>query len=278
MSSIDDECSTIGIDGDLVVCVRDLHTGFGDQIVHDHLDLDVRRGEILGVIGGTGAGKSVLMRTILGLNHPQAGSIQLLGFDALSGDETVRQQLDHVIGVLFQNGALFSSLTVAENIAVPLKEHYSDLSEELRAQLVRLKIRLAGLPEDAAGKLPSQLSPGMRKRAALARALSSDPILLLLDEPTTGLDPIRAAGFDQLILTLQRALGFTVFLISHDLDTIYAICDRVAVIADKRVIVNAPIEEVERFDHPWIREYFHGPRGCAARRSFQNNQLFNGSR
>ncbi len=259
----------VGTDKDLAISVRGLTNQFGQQVVHQDLDLDVRRGEILGVVGGSGTGKSVLMRSILGLNRPKAGSISVFGTDAMSEDEAVRHRIDLNSGVLFQDGALFSSLTVAENVALPLKEHHKEIDDDLRAQLVRLKIRLAGLPDDAADKLPSQLSGGMRKRAGLARALSLDPDLLFLDEPTAGLDPIGAAAFDQLILTLQQALGFTVFLITHDLDTLYAICNRIAVLADKRVVVNAPIAQVEKFDHPWVQEYFHGPRGRAAQKSIQ---------
>ena len=249
---------------EFAITVHGLVNRFGEQIVHDGVDLDVRHGEILGVVGGSGTGKSVLMRSILGLNHPQAGKITVLGVDALSDKPEDRERIEHHSGVLFQDGALFSSLTVAENVAVPLKEHHPEIDEPLRDQLVRLKIRLAGLPDDAGEKFPSQLSGGMRKRAGLARALALDPEVLFLDEPTAGLDPIGAAAFDELILTLQKALGFTVFLITHDLDTLYAICNRVAVLADKKVLITAPIAEVERFDQPWVQEYFHGPRGRAA--------------
>ncbi|MBS0213528.1 MAG: ATP-binding cassette domain-containing protein [Proteobacteria bacterium] len=251
----------------MAIVVRGLTNQFGEQVVHKNLDLNVRRGEILGVVGGSGTGKSVLMRSILGLNHPQAGTIRVFGADALSIDEKERRQIELNSGVLFQDGALFSSLTVAENVAVPLKEHHKHIGDDLREHLVRLKIRLAGLPDDAGDKLPSQLSGGMRKRAGLARALALDPDLLFLDEPTAGLDPIGAAAFDQLLLTLQQALGFTVFLITHDLDTLYAICNRIAVLADRRVLINAPIRQVEQFEHPWVQEYFHGPRGRAAQRA-----------
>ena len=250
---------------DLAIRVRGLDNRFGDQVVHAGLDLDVRRGEILGVVGGSGTGKSVLMRSILGLREPDAGEIEVLGVDARSTRESDRQHIERNTGVLFQDGALFSSLTVGENVQVPLKEHCPQLPDSLNYELALLKVKLAGLPADAVDKLPAQLSGGMRKRAGLARALALDPPLLFLDEPTAGLDPIGAAAFDQLILTLQQALGLTVFLITHDLDTLYAICDRVAVLADHRVVMVAPIEEVERCDHPWIREYFHGPRARAAR-------------
>ena len=252
---------------DTVIRVRGLTNRFGAQVVHEGLDLDVRRGEILGIVGGSGSGKSVLMRSILGLRDPDEGRIEVLGVDGLSEDEADRQTIERNTGVLFQDGALFSSLTVGENVQVPLKEHHPDLPDSLRYELALLKVKLAGLPADAVNKLPSQLSGGMRKRAGLARALALDPPLLFLDEPTAGLDPIGAAAFDDLILTLQQALGLTVFLITHDLDTLYAICDRVAVLADRRVVINAPIEEVERFDHPWVQEYFHGPRARAARKA-----------
>ena len=249
----------------LAVRVRGLGNRFGDQVVHQGLDLEVRRGEVLGVVGGSGSGKSVLMRSILGLRTPDDGEIEVLGVDARSEDPEDRHYIQRRTGVLFQDGALFSSLTVGENVQVPLKEHHRELPDSLRYELALLKVKLAGLPADALDKLPSQLSGGMRKRAGLARALALDPPLLFLDEPTAGLDPIGAAAFDRLVRTLQQALGLTVFLITHDLDTLYAICDRVAVLADRRVVINAPIGEVERSDHPWIREYFHGPRARAAR-------------
>ena len=248
-----------------VIRVRGLRNRFGDQVVHDDLDLDVRPGEILGVVGGSGSGKSVLMRSIIGLREPDAGSIEVLGVDGRSREDAARQHIERNTGVLFQDGALFSSLTVGENVQVPLKEHHPDLPETLLYELALLKVKLSGLPPDALDKLPSQLSGGMRKRAGLARALALDPPLLFLDEPTAGLDPIGADAFDRLTRTLQQALGLTVFLITHDLDTLYAICDRVAVLAEKRVIAVGPIDEIERLDHPWVQEYFNGPRGRAAR-------------
>jgi phospholipid/cholesterol/gamma-HCH transport system ATP-binding protein len=244
--------------------IRGLVNRFGAQTVHDGLDLDVKRGEILGVVGGSGSGKSVLMRSILGLQRPNEGEIEVLGVDARSDDPEARLHIERRSGVLFQDGALFSSLTVGENVQVPLKEHYAGLPDSLRYELALLKVKLAGLPADALDKLPSQLSGGMRKRAGLARALALDPPLLFLDEPTAGLDPIGAAAFDRLIRTLQQALGLTVFLITHDLDTLYAICDRVAVLADKKVVAVGPLPEIERLDHPWVQDYFHGPRGRAA--------------
>ena len=251
-------------DGPAIV-VRGLRNQFGAQVVHDDLDLDVKRGEIIGVVGGSGTGKSVLMRAILGLREPDAGSIEVLGIDARSGRARESGIIERNTGVLFQNGALFSSLTVAENVSVPLKEHYPELPPDIVHDLAMLKIRMAGLGEEAGAKLPSQLSGGMRKRAGIARALALDPALLFLDEPTAGLDPIGAAAFDELIRTLQQALGLTVFLITHDLDTLYAICDRVAVIADRKIIAVGTIPELLETDHPWIQEYFNGPRSRAAR-------------
>ena len=248
-----------------IIKVRGLRNQFGEQIVHDALDLDVRRGEILGVVGGSGSGKSVLMRSIIGLRAPDAGTIEVLGVDGRSRRDEDRLQIERNTGVLFQDGALFSSLTVGENVQVPLKEHHPELPESLLYELALLKVKLAGLPPDAIDKLPAQLSGGMRKRAGLARALALDPPLLFLDEPTAGLDPIGAAAFDRLTRTLQQALGLTVFLITHDLDTLYAICDRVAVLAEKRVVAVAPLQEIEQLDHPWVQDYFNGPRGRAAR-------------
>jgi len=250
-----------------IIRVRGLVNRFGEQVVHDGVDLDVMPGEIIGVVGGSGSGKSVLMRSILGLHKPDAGEIEVLGIDARSEDPDVRRQIERRSGVLFQDGALFSSLTVGENVQVPLKEYHRDLPDSLRYELALLKVKLAGLPADSLDKLPSQLSGGMRKRAGVARALALDPPLLFLDEPTAGLDPIGAAAFDRLIQTLQQALGLTVFLITHDLDTLYSICDRIAVLADRKVIACAPRAEIEQLDHPWVQEYFHGPRARAAQQA-----------
>ena len=258
------------VPSDPVVRVRGLRNQFGSQVVHEALDLDVRRGEILGVVGGSGSGTSVLMRSIIGLRPPQAGRIELFGQNAL-GEEAAELRETRV-GVMFQDGALFSSLTVAENVAVPLKEHFPALPPELVAELALLKIRMSGLPAEAGGKLPSQLSGGMRKRAGLARALALDPELLFLDEPTAGLDPIGAAAFDRLLRTLQQSLGLSVFLITHDLDTLYAICDRIAVLGDGRVLVTGTLPEVEAYDHPWVHDYFHGPRARAARKQNANGE------
>jgi phospholipid/cholesterol/gamma-HCH transport system ATP-binding protein len=248
--------------GDIVIRVRGLLTRFGQQTVHEGLDLDVRRGEVLGVVGGSGTGKSVLLRSIIGLRRPQGGSIEVLGRDVLQADEAVARALEQRWGVLFQDGALFSSMTEAENIQVPIKEH-TTLDPATIAEVARIKIAMTGLPPDAGLKFPSELSGGMRKRAGLARALALDPDILFLDEPTAGLDPIGAAAFDDLIKGLQRSLGLTVFMVTHDLDSLRAICDRIAVLIDKRILVDT-MEALRLLDQPWIREYFHGPRGRAA--------------
>ena len=246
-----------------VIEVRGLVNRFGPQTVHDNLDLDVWRGEVLGIVGGSGTGKSVLLRTIVGLNRPAAGSIRVLGVDVLNGPEDERRQVERRWGVAFQDGALFSSLTVLQNVMVPMREHLR-LSHGLMKALGELKISLVGLPPLSCGKFPSELSGGMRKRAALARALALDPEIVFLDEPTAGLDPIGAAAYDDLIGELQRALGLTVFMVTHDLDSLYAICDRIAVLAEKRVLVEGPIETMTAVDHPWVKDYFTGPRARAA--------------
>nr|WP_238343386.1 MULTISPECIES: ATP-binding cassette domain-containing protein [unclassified Pseudomonas] len=236
---------------------------FGSQSVHEQLDLDLYRGEILAVVGGSGSGKSVLLRSIVGLRRPNEGRVKVFGQDLATLNDDQRSQVERRFGVLFQKGALFSSLTVTENVALPLIEH-AGLSRADAEHLAGVKLALAGLPISAADKYPASLSGGMIKRAALARALALDPDILFLDEPTAGLDPIGAAAFDQLILTLRDALGLSVFLITHDLDTLYTITDRVAVLSQKKVLVAGPLAEVERTDDPWIHEYFHGPRGRAA--------------
>lgn len=246
-----------------VIRIAELKNQFGSQVVHDQLELQVKRGEILGVVGGSGTGKSVLMRAILGLRPAQGGTIEVLGETVTSGVEPTL--LRKRTGVLFQDGALFSSLNVLENVEVPLKEHYPELPPALRRDLAELKIRLVGLAAAAGTKMPAELSGGMRKRVGLARALAIDPELLFLDEPTAGLDPIGAAAFDDLLKTLQQALGLTVFLITHDLDTLYGICDRVAVIGQGRILTAGALREVEQFDDDWVRDYFHGPRARAAR-------------
>ncbi len=245
-----------------IVRVRNLVVGFGEKLVMRDLDLDVYRGEVLGFVGGSGQGKSVLTRTILGLVPKRSGTIDLFGqnIDACGEDE--RRALERRYGVMFQQGALFSGLTVRQNVQVPMREHL-ELSPRLMDELALLKIELVGLPRDAADKFPSELSGGMIKRAALARALALDPELVFLDEPTSGLDPIGAAEFDDLIQTLQHTLGLTVFMVTHDLDSLYAICDRIAALAEGKVIAAGPLEAMLRADHPWLRAYFHGKRARA---------------
>ena len=249
---------------DFVISVKGLRNSFGEAVIHEGLDLDVRRGEILGVVGGSGTGKSVLMRSIIGLQTPDTGTIQVFGEETIGREETDAIDIRKRWGVLFQGGALFSTLTVAENIQVPLKEFYPDLSPQLLNEIASYKVVMTGLPADAGPKYPAELSGGMKKRAGLARALALDPELLFLDEPTAGLDPIGAERFDELTRSLRDTLGLTVFLITHDLDTLYAICDRVAVLADRKVIAVGTIPELLALDHPWIQEYFKGPRGRAA--------------
>lgn len=248
---------------DTVIQARGLCNRFGTQSVHEQLDLDLYRGEILAVVGGSGSGKSVLLRSIVGLRRPNKGQVRVFGQDLSQASDEQRSQVERRFGVLFQKGALFSSLTVTENVALPLIEH-AGLSRDDAEHLAGVKLALAGLPLSAADKYPASLSGGMIKRAALARALALDPDILFLDEPTAGLDPIGAAAFDQLILTLRDALGLSVFLITHDLDTLYTITDRVAVLAQKKVLVAGPIGQVSETDDPWIHDYFHGPRGRAA--------------
>lgn len=252
-------------DDELAIRVRGLKNQFGEQVVHEGLDLDVRRGEILGVVGGSGTGKSVLMRSIIGLQTPAEGEIFVFGQPALGlTDAGALRDVRRRWGVLFQGGALFSTLTVAENVQVPIKEYYRTYSQDVLDQIAAYKVVLAGLPADAGPKYPAELSGGMVKRAALARALALDPALLFLDEPTAGLDPISAAAFDELIRELADTLGLTVLLITHDLDTLHTVCDRVAVLADKKVIAIGTIDELVATDHPWIQDYFGGPRGRAA--------------
>ena len=246
-----------------VIEARGICNRFGSQSVHENLDLDLYRGEILAVVGGSGSGKSVLLRSIIGLRRPNEGQIKVFGQDLAELREEQRSLVERRFGVLFQKGALFSSLTITENVALPLIEH-AGLSRADAEHLAGVKLALAGLPISAADKYPASLSGGMIKRAALARALALDPDILFLDEPTAGLDPIGAAAFDQLILTLRDALGLSVFLITHDLDTLYTITDRVAVLSQKKVLVAGPLAEVEQADDAWIQEYFHGPRGRAA--------------
>jgi phospholipid/cholesterol/gamma-HCH transport system ATP-binding protein len=248
---------------DPVIKVENLVSAFGDNVVHDGLSLEVRRGEIIGLVGGSGAGKSVLLNTLIGLREPQSGSVEVLGVNLRTANDAARNDLERRWGVLFQSGALFSSLTVRENIAAPMAEH-TQLSSPTMDQLADSKLVMVGLPARAGNLHPAELSGGMKKRAGLARAIALDPELLFLDEPTAGLDPISAEAFDKLIRNLSAALGLTVFMITHDLDSLYALCDRVAVIADKKIAAVAPISELEKSDHPWIKQYFLGPRGRAA--------------
>jgi phospholipid/cholesterol/gamma-HCH transport system ATP-binding protein len=250
--------------GDPVIEVRGLKNAFGDQVVHEGLDLTLQRGEILGVVGGSGTGKSVLMRSIIGLQTPEAGEVEVFGEPMIGRDEEEAKHVRRRWGVLFQGGALFSTLTVAENIQVPIKEFYSGLEQDLLDEIAAYKVAMVGLGADAGAKYPAELSGGMRKRAGIARALALDPELLFLDEPTAGLDPIGAAAFDELIASLQKRLNLTVFLITHDLDTLITICDRVAVLADKKVVAVDTIPNLLALDHPWIQEYFNGPRGRTA--------------
>ena len=249
---------------DVVISVRDVTVGFGLKIVLNELSLDIYRGEVLGFVGGSGTGKSVLTRAILNLVPKRGGTITVLGHDLDELERENRRMLERRWGVLFQHGALFSGLTVRQNIQVPMRE-YLDLSQDLMDELAMLKLDLVGLARDAAEKFPSELSGGMVKRAALARALSLDPEILFLDEPTSGLDPIGAADFDELIATLQKTLGLTVFMVTHDLDSLYSICDRIAALADGKVVAAGTIEDMLASPHPWVRSYFHGKRSRAAR-------------
>jgi phospholipid/cholesterol/gamma-HCH transport system ATP-binding protein len=242
-----------------IIRVRGLTVAFGERTVLENLDLDVMRGEVLGVVGASGTGKSVTMRAVVGLVEPQAGDIEVFGVDVRRASPAERTDVARRWGILFQHGALFSSLTVLQNVQVPLRE-YLKLPDDLLDEVARLKIALVGLPPDAAGKFPSELSGGMIKRAALARALSLDPEIVFLDEPTSGLDPISAAEFDTLIRNLQRTLGLTVFMVTHDLDSLTTICDRIAVVGDKRVLVAGTLEQMLEFDHSWVKAYFRGPR------------------
>ena len=253
---------TKGASKDVVIKVRQLVNGFGDQILHDHLDLEVYRGEILGVVGGSGTGKSVLLRSIVGLNKIKSGSIEVFGQDTSTLSETQMRQIEMRWGVLFQEGALFSSQTIAENIQVPMRE-YLNMPQELMNEIASMKLSMVGLPEDAAGKHPSELSGGMKKRAGLARALALDPDIVFLDEPTAGLDPISANMFDELVKDLQKSLKLTVFMVTHDLDTLRATTDRIAVLVDRKIRVGT-MDELRRDPHPWIQQYFSGPRGRAA--------------
>jgi len=244
---------------DVILSASGVTVGFGSKIILQDLDMDVYRGEVLGFVGGSGTGKSVLMRAILGLTPRRAGRIEVFGKDLAKCTEKERNLVERRWGVLFQMGALFSSLTVKQNIQVPMRE-YLDLSPKLMDELATLKIELVGLPQDAADKLPSELSGGMVKRASLARALALDPDLVFLDEPTSGLDPIGAAAFDRLIAKLSQTLGLTVYMVTHDLDSLHSICDRIAVLGERRVLLAGTVEDMLASEHPWIKSYFRGDR------------------
>jgi phospholipid/cholesterol/gamma-HCH transport system ATP-binding protein len=244
-----------------VIKVRDLVVGFGEQIVLNHLSLDVREGEILGVVGGSGAGKSVLLRTIIGLLPKRQGSIEVLGVDLDKASEAERRALERRWGILFQQGALFSSLSIRENIQFPMRENLH-ISQRLMDEMTLAKLEMVGLTREDANKYPSELSGGMTKRVALARALALDPEIVFLDEPTSGLDPISAGDFDELIRTLQQTLGLTVFMVTHDLESLYNACDRIAALADGQVVAEGPIETMLECDHPWVKTYFQGKRGA----------------
>jgi phospholipid/cholesterol/gamma-HCH transport system ATP-binding protein len=253
-----------------IIQVRALRNQFGDHVIHDGLNLDVYRGEILGVVGGSGTGKSVLLRSIVGLMRPMAGTIKVFGKVLRDLPDEERRAEERRWGVLFQEGALFSGLTVSQNVQVALREHLH-LAPALMSELSALKIKMVGLEAEACGKYPSELSGGMKKRAGLARALILDPEIVFLDEPTAGLDPIGAAALDELVLTLRKSLGLTVFMVTHDLDTLHAVCDRIAVLAEKRVLVTGSIEDMLHNDHPWVKEYFRGPRARAALQAKKTN-------
>jgi phospholipid/cholesterol/gamma-HCH transport system ATP-binding protein len=251
-----------GTSPEAVIRIRDLTVGFGERVIMSGLDLDVMRGEILGFVGGSGTGKSVLTRTVLGLIEKRAGTIEVLGQDQDKLTTNSRRALERRFGVMFQHGALFSSLTVKQNVQMPMRE-FLDLSPRLLDDLAMLKIEMVGLKPDAASRAPSELSGGMIKRAALARALALDPEIVFLDEPTSGLDPIGAAEFDELIATLQRTLGLTVFMVTHDLDSLATVCDRIAALADKKVVAIGPLSTMMASEHPWVKAYFRGERARA---------------
>jgi len=244
---------------DIVLSARDVTVSFGSKTILDKLSLDVRRGEILGFVGASGAGKSVLLRTVLGLNRKQAGTIELFGVDLDKASDAQKIRLDTRCGVLFQHGALFSALTVQENVQVPMRE-YLDLPKRLMDELAQIKIELVGLPADAAFKFPSELSGGMIKRAALARALALDPEIVFLDEPTSGLDPIGASEFDELVAKMRDTMGLTVYMVTHDLDSLFSVCDRIAVLGKKKVLVQGTIEDMLASEEPWVKSYFRGKR------------------
>src|SRR5262245_48419758 len=244
---------------EIVLSARNVTVEFDGDIVLDNLSLDVYRGEILGFVGASGAGKSVLLRAILGLNRKHSGTIELFGIDVNKASELDRMRLDMRLGVLFQHGALFSALTVKENVQVPMRE-YLDMPKKLMDELALLKVELVGLPRDAAVKFPSELSGGMIKRAALARALALDPDIVFLDEPTSGLDPIGAAEFDDLVAKLRDTMGLTVYMVTHDLDSLFSVCDRIAVLGNKKVLVEGTVQDMLKSEEPWVKSYFRGKR------------------
>jgi len=244
---------------EIVIAVRDLVVGFDDHIVLDHVDLDVYRGEILGFVGGSGAGKTVLMRAIIGLLPRREGTIRVFGVDLTRASDAERHAIEQRWGVLFQQGALFSSLTVRENLQFPIRE-YLELSQRLLDELAVAKLEMVGLDASVLEKFPAELSGGMTKRVALARALALDPEIVFLDEPTSGLDPVGAGDFDELIATLQRTLGLTVFMVTHDLDSLHTVCDRIAVLADHKVIATGTMDTMLASEHPWLKAYFRGKR------------------
>jgi phospholipid/cholesterol/gamma-HCH transport system ATP-binding protein len=246
-------------DAEVVLSARGITVAFGDKVILDNLDLDIYRGEILGFVGPSGSGKSVLLRTILGLTRKKAGTIEMFGVDVDKASEQQRLGIDMRLGVLFQHGALFSALSVLENVQVPMRE-YLDLPRKLMNELAQLKIELAGLPRDASSKFPSELSGGMIKRAALARALALDPDIVFLDEPTSGLDPIGAAEFDELVAKLRDTMGLTVYMVTHDLDSLFSVCDRIAVLGNRKILVEGTIDEMLRSEEPWVKSYFRGKR------------------
>ena len=246
-----------------IISVRGLVTRFGTHTIHKGLDLDVNQGEIIGIVGGSGAGKSVLLHAVVGLLKPAEGQITVFGENVRDTSADDYRRLRKRWGVMFQDGALFSSLNVQQNVEAPMRE-LLELSPETRSALAAIKVRMVGLPDDALHKMPSELSGGMRKRAGFARAIALDPEIVFLDEPTAGLDPIGAAAFDELIAQLRRALGLTVFMVTHDLDSLHAICDRIAVLAEGRVLATGTMAEMQEIDHPWVQAYFKGPRARAA--------------
>jgi phospholipid/cholesterol/gamma-HCH transport system ATP-binding protein len=264
----------VSADHPAVIEIKGLVSRFGEHVIHQGLDLTITEGEIVGVVGGSGSGKSVLLNTILGLKPIDQGTIEIFGVDLATANREERRSVDRRWGVLFQRGALFSNLTVGQNVEAPMVQHGHLSASDMR-ELAALKIALVGLPPRAIDLKPSELSGGMIKRAALARALALDPELLFLDEPTSGLDPIGAGAFDALIADLSASLGLTVFMITHDLDSLYTICDSVAVLADKKIVAKATARELEQSKHPWVQDYFCGPRGRAAAASVASSGRFN---